>query len=57
MTFDMDKISKVVDLAIKCEIHAVLLLLVGGVLALHGLSDMASLVIGGALAIFKGKTQ
>ena len=56
MTVDMDKIGRAVDLMIKAEVHAIIMLLVGAGLMLHGMKDEGSLVVGGALAAFKGKS-
>jgi hypothetical protein len=55
MTFDLDKVTRAVDLLIKLEIHAFALLLVGAGLVLHGQKEEGQLVLGGALAVFRGK--
>jgi hypothetical protein len=51
----IEKIEKAVDLAIKAEIHAFVLLLTGAVLALKGHQSEALIVLGAAAGVFKGK--
>lgn len=55
MTFDLEKMQRAVDLAVKLEVHAFVLLITGGGLTLAGHKDEGMMVIGAALAIFKGK--
>jgi len=50
----IDKIQKVVDLAIKADIHAILMVGLGALMCLHGNKDEGQLVIGAGLAVFKG---
>lgn len=57
MTFDIDKASKIVDLAIKAEIHAVLMLFAGAAMVIHGQKDVGQGIVMAALAIFKGKSN
>lgn len=56
MTIDVEKAGRFVDLLIKLEVHALLLLVVGAGLCLHGQKDEGQLVLGGALGIFRGKS-
>jgi hypothetical protein len=55
MTIDLEKAARFADLLIKLEVHAILMLAVGSALCLHGQKDEGTLIIGGALAVFKGK--
>lgn len=54
MTFDLDKVGKAIDLAIKAEVHAFGLLLVGAGLSLHGMKEEGNAIILAAMAIFRG---
>ena len=56
MTWDerIDRIQKVVDLAIRAEVHAFLVLGIGAILILHGQKEQGqSLLVLGA-GIFRG---
>lgn len=55
MTIDIDKLSKTVDLFIKAEFHAIILLFVGAALCLHGQKDGGMICLGAAAGVFKGK--
>jgi hypothetical protein len=50
----LDKIQKFVDLAIRADIHAILMVGLGALMCLHGNKDEGQLVIGAGLAVFKG---
>jgi hypothetical protein len=54
MTLDLDRISKVIDLWIKAELHAIAMLCVGAGLILHGQKDIGQGIVMAALAVFKG---
>lgn len=56
MNIDFDKVERFVNLLIKLEFHALLLLALGAVLCLKGQHDEGQLVIGGALGILRGKS-
>ena len=51
---DMDRLDRWSNVLLKLELHAVLMLAVGCLLAYVGHKDEGSLVIGGALAAFRG---
>jgi hypothetical protein len=50
----MDNISKLVDLLMKFEAHAFVLLGLGVILVLKGHQQEGTLILGGALGIFRG---
>ena len=54
MNFDISKSTAWVDLLIKAEVHAFLLILAGGALVLTGHKDEGMLILGAAVAVFKG---
>ena len=56
MTWDerIEKVQKVVDMAVKCEAHALLMVGFGAMMCLHGDKDQGQLIIGAGLAVFKG---
>ena len=56
MTWDerIDKLQKIVDIAVKAEAHAILLVGVGALMCLYGNKEEGQLVIGAGLAVFKG---
>lgn len=58
MTWDerISKLQSVVDLAVKAEAHAILMVLIGAAMCLHGNKDEGQLVIGAGLAVFRGKS-
>lgn len=56
MTFDLDKASRAVDILLKAEVHAVVMLIVGAGMVLHGQKDTGQGIIMAALAIFRGKS-
>jgi len=51
---DFDKISKWLDLALKAEVHAFALILIGAGLYLHGAKEIGSGAFSAGLGIFKG---
>ena len=53
----VDKIRRVVEVAMAAELHAFVLLAAGVGLVLCGHKDEGSLVLGGALGIFRGKSS
>lgn len=53
-TESIDKLQRVVDIAVKAEAHAILMVLIGAGMCLHGNKDEGQLVIGAGLAVFKG---
>lgn len=57
MTFDMDKIERSVNLLLKIEAHAFVLLAAGLWLILAGHKDEGMMVLGGALGVFRGQKQ
>lgn len=52
----LNRLERVVDLAVKFEVHALFLVLVGSSMCLHGNKDEGQLIIGAGLAVFKGKS-
>lgn len=48
------KVVRLVEIAVRFELHAFFILLAGAVLTIHGHKDEGMLVLGGALGIFKG---
>ena len=56
MTWDerIEKASKVVDLLVKAEAHAILMVGLGALMCLHGNKEEGQLVLGAGLAVFKG---
>lgn len=54
MNFDISKSTAWVDLLIKAEIHAFMILITGCALVLTGHKDEGMLVLGAAVAVFKG---
>ncbi|MGA8813567.1 MAG: hypothetical protein WB523_13550 [Candidatus Sulfotelmatobacter sp.] len=54
MSFDLDKASRIIDLCLKAELHAIAMLCIGAGLVLHGQKELGSGVVMAALAIFKG---
>ncbi len=50
----IEKAQKIVDLLLKCEVHALLLVGVGALMCLHGNQAEGQLVIGAGLAVFRG---
>lgn len=57
MAFDLDRLERTGNLLLKFEAHAFAMLLAGAGLVLHGNKDEGQLIIGAALAVFKGKAQ
>lgn len=57
MTFDPEKISKSVDLVLKLEIHALLLIASGAMLTIKGHSDVGQPIIAAGLVAFRGNRQ
>lgn len=55
MTINIEKTQQVVELILKMEAHAFVLLMAGVWLILAGHKDEGTLVLGGALGIFRGK--
>lgn len=55
MNFDLTKAETFVNLAIKAEFHAFVLLIVGAILSVTGHHDEGLMVLGGAVGVFKGK--
>lgn len=55
MTLNIEKTKQVVDLVLQMEAHAFVLLAAGVWLILAGHKDEGTLVLGGALGIFRGK--
>jgi len=51
---DYDKLSKWLDLALKAEVHAFALVMIGAVLYLKGAKEMGSGAFTAGLAVFKG---
>ena len=49
-----EKVGKVIDLALRCEIHAFMLVFIGAGLYLHGAKEMGSGAFTAGLAIFRG---
>lgn len=58
MTFteSIDKLQLIVDIAVKAEAHALLMVGLGALMCLHGSKDQGQLIIGAGLAVFKGKS-
>lgn len=54
MTFNIEKTQQVVELILKIEAHAFVLLAAGVWLILAGHKDEGMMVLGGALGIFRG---
>jgi hypothetical protein len=56
MTWDerIDKATKVVDLAIKFEVHALLIMGLGAILTLHGQKETGTALITLGAGVFKG---
>lgn len=56
MTWDerIEKAQKVVDLCVKAEAHAILMVGLGALLCLKGHPDQGQLIIGAGLAVFRG---
>ena len=56
MTWDerIDKLQRLVDIAAKAEVHAILMVAMGALMCLHGNKDEGQLVIGAGLAVFLG---
>jgi len=49
-----EKIEKYVNLLVKIEAHAILMILTGVFMCLHGNKEEGQLIIGAGLAVFKG---
>ena len=47
-------LQKFVDIAVKAEVHAILMVVLGALMCLHGNKDEGQLVIGAGLAVFRG---
>lgn len=56
MTWDerIEKATKVIDLAVKCEAHAIVILLLGAALTLHGQKETGTALITLGAGVFKG---
>ncbi|HZC24701.1 MAG TPA: hypothetical protein VE866_15275 [Candidatus Binatia bacterium] len=54
---DIERIERWVNLALRLEIHALILLAIGAALCFKGQHDEGQLVIGGALGIFRGRSN
>ena len=56
MTWDerIDKIQKVIDLLVKAEVHAFVMVGMGAIMILHGAKEEGQLIVGAGLAVFKG---
>lgn len=52
----IDKAERIINLLVKVEAHALLLVFTGAFMCLHGDKDQGQLIIGAGLAVFKGKT-
>lgn len=59
MTWDdvINRIERVVNIAVKFEAHACLMVGLGTLMCLHNHPQEGQLVIGAGLAVFKGKTS
>ena len=53
----IEKLEKVVDILIRAEAHALLLVGLGALMCLKGQKDQGQLIIGAGLAVFKGKSS
>jgi len=51
---DYDKLSKWLDLALKAEVHAFALVIIGAVMYLKGAKDLGTGAVMAGLGIFKG---
>ena len=51
----IDKLKRLVEVAIEAQMHAYFILAMGAALAIHGHKDEGLLVLGGAMGIFTGK--
>lgn len=51
----LEKVSTWVELAMRAEVHAFVLIFTGAGLVMTGHKDEGMLVMGGGLGIFKGK--
>lgn len=50
----IDRMSKIVDVAIKFETHALLMVGLGALMCVKGSKEEGQLIIGAGLAVFKG---
>jgi hypothetical protein len=48
------QLQRVIDIFIKAEIHALIMVGVGASMCLHGNKDEGQLIIGAGLAVFRG---
>jgi hypothetical protein len=51
---DYDKMNKWLDLALKAEVHAFALVLIGAGLYLHGAKEIGAGAFSAGLSVFKG---
>lgn len=52
----IEKFEKVVNILVRCEAHACLMVGLGALMCLKGNKDQGQLIIGAGLAVFKGKS-
>jgi hypothetical protein len=52
----IEKVQKVVDICIKADAHAFVLIIIGAVMVWHGASEDGKMIVGAGLAIFKGRS-
>lgn len=50
------RLEKIVDPAIRAEVHALALICIGASMCLHGNKEEGELIIGAGLAVFRGKS-